>query len=209
MKEYDIENKIKTFLECINVKDYNFLKAFVPITHPITDKQHKISKALWPINYQPTYYSNMVYSHKESEKDEIYKLVKEMIDKQYTCLVYNPDNKKIIINQTEKKSCNPISHSIMNLINRYSSELLNGSINTKTHIPNEDLNFTEQYFMENMYIISKNEPCPMCSMALTHSRIKRLYYLTKSDNGAIESKLKLCNYENLNHSFQSFRIEIY
>jgi tRNA-specific adenosine deaminase 3 len=203
MKELNIEEKIKHFLSTLKISEFKIVKRFLPITQPITEKQHNICKSLWSVNFQPTYYSNMVYTHKGSEQEEIFKIIKEMQANKYDCLVYDSFNKKIISTAISKKSVNPISHSLMNLIHSYSSR----SISCKTHSSNEDLKFTEQYFMENMYAFSMNEPCPMCSMALTHSRIKRLYYINKSDNGAIESKLKLCNYENLNHSYMCFRID--
>jgi tRNA-specific adenosine deaminase 3 len=206
MKELEIEDKIKQFLLSINVSEYKIQKNLIPITQPITQEQYNICKTMWTVNFQPTYYSNMIYKHKESEQDEIFKIVKEMKDINYDCLVYDPHMKEIVLSQKYKKSFNPISHSLMNLIQTYSLGLLNEL--GKTHSTNEDLKFTEQYFMENMYVFTTNEPCPMCSMALTHSRIKRLYYLNKSGNGSIESKLKLCNYENLNHSYTCFRIDI-
>jgi tRNA(Arg) A34 adenosine deaminase TadA len=49
----------------------------------------------------------------------------------------------------------------------------------------------------------------MCAMALVHSRISRLYFIEPNTfDGAITSKLKIADYESLNHSYLSFKINI-
>lgn len=50
------------------------------------------------------------------------------------------------------------------------------------------------------------EPCAMCSMALVHSRIRRLVYALPSANrGALGSRYRLHTEPSLNHHFQVFR----
>lgn len=51
------------------------------------------------------------------------------------------------------------------------------------------------------------EPCVMCSMALTHSRIRTIFFHKKHPtNGAICSHTKLQSVKSLNHHFQVFHI---
>ena len=38
----------------------------------------------------------------------------------------------------------------------------------------------EQYFMKDLYVFSSIEPCFMCSMALIHSRVNRLYFFNQN-----------------------------
>ena len=53
----------------------------------------------------------------------------------------------------------------------------------------------------------KEEPCMMCSMALIHNRIARLYFCdTNEKEGALISKYSLDNY-NLNHHYLIFQIK--
>lgn len=51
------------------------------------------------------------------------------------------------------------------------------------------------------------EPCIMCSMALTHSRIRRIFFQEKQLNGGICSLVKLQSIKALNHHFQVFHIQ--
>lgn len=49
-----------------------------------------------------------------------------------------------------------------------------------------------------------HEPCFMCTMALVHSRIKRVFYGTCTEDGALGTKAKLNTNRALNHRFEVF-----
>lgn len=89
-------------------------------------------------------------------------------------------------------------------------------LDKKENQKSENLNFLEsyhsfnkedQYYCQGLYLFTLKEPCFMCSMALVHSRVERVYFshYNKKD-GALISKLKLHNY-NLNHNYFVFKIE--
>ena len=70
---------------------------------------------------------------------------------------------------------------------------------------NENNNNNCQYYCEGLYVFTKEEPCIMCSMALIHNRISRLYFSDKNEkDGALFSKYSLDNY-NLNHHYLIFK----
>lgn len=51
------------------------------------------------------------------------------------------------------------------------------------------------------------EPCTMCTMALTHSRVRRIFFNEPQSTGAICSLIKFNSIKALNHHFQAFRID--
>ncbi|XP_033153802.1 probable inactive tRNA-specific adenosine deaminase-like protein 3 [Drosophila mauritiana] len=49
------------------------------------------------------------------------------------------------------------------------------------------------------------EPCLMCSMALVHSRAKRVFFVKNSDNGALATRFQLHSVRELNHHYEVFQ----
>ncbi|CAO3689417.1 unnamed protein product [Rhizopus stolonifer] len=50
-----------------------------------------------------------------------------------------------------------------------------------------------------------NEPCAMCSMALVHSRVARVFYCTPSKTGCLGTNYKIHSHPSLNHRFRVFK----
>ena len=71
---------------------------------------------------------------------------------------------------------------------------------------NENGDSGHQYYCEDLYVLSTDEPCMMCSMALIHNRISRFYFCNVNEKeGALISKYSLDNY-NLNHHYLIFKL---
>lgn len=54
-----------------------------------------------------------------------------------------------------------------------------------------------------------HEPCTFCAMALTHSRVSRVFYLFDNlENGALRSRMKLHTVKDLNHRFEAYKCDL-
>ncbi|KEG12969.1 putative deaminase [Trypanosoma grayi] len=62
------------------------------------------------------------------------------------------------------------------------------------------------YLANNMDLIVSHEPCVMCSMALVHSRIRRVFYcFPNRTHGGLGSVFPVHSIPSLNHHFRVFR----
>ncbi|KAL8619697.1 hypothetical protein ACOMHN_025783 [Nucella lapillus] len=64
---------------------------------------------------------------------------------------------------------------------------------------------TGPYLCTGYHAYMAVEPCPMCSMALLHSRVSRVFYSASQADGALGSRYKLHTIPSLNHHFEVFR----
>jgi len=96
------------------------------------------------------------------------------------------DGKMKIIGESEDNRLeNELEHAAMNLINQ-SAGLCD-------------------YILTGLEVYLYREPCIMCSMALSHSRVKNVFYIEPDPrNGALGSKDEIHALSQLNHRFNAF-----
>eukprot|EP00940_MAST-03C_sp_MAST-3C-sp2_P002115 g2115.t1 len=67
----------------------------------------------------------------------------------------------------------------------------------------------DAYLCTGCDIVLTSEPCVMCAMALTHSRIRRVFYaLPNERSGALGTRYCLHSISSLNHRFRVFEVPL-
>lgn len=113
-------------------------------------------------------------------------------------------NKELDRSATYTCSVNGVPETIKNFLHSHHPDVKFGS---QTYKSKESLDNPEDgpYLCTNYYVYVTHEPCVMCSMALVHSRAKRVFYGTKNvENGGLGSTCKVHCVKDLNHHFEAF-----
>ncbi|KAI8048390.1 cytidine deaminase-like protein [Syncephalis plumigaleata] len=158
-----------------------------------------------------------------------------------TAMMVNPTNNQLIAmaHDTRDIDKHPLHHAVMNCIemvaakerastSRKMNELGNTShkrsIDQILDTTNEEsYNNSNAYLCSNYDLYTIYEPCIMCSMALLHSRIGRVFYAiphhsngnsmsscaTGGGGGALGSQYRIHTHPKLNHKFKVYRHLLY
>jgi tRNA-specific adenosine deaminase 3 len=184
---------------------------------------------IWPINFRPNELDKeREKGHNESDKNKCIKYMNlakedskncesvynnlENMKGNFGAIIVNPNNSKIVmtsfisLQHSLKMSGDTIkNHPLLTptmLCIEGVSAIVRGEIDGKGSLPD---NF---YVCSGLDLYLTEEPDVMSSMALVHSRIRRVYYnKVSSQHGALETFHQLHSIRSLNHKFRVFRID--
>ncbi|ODQ68660.1 cytidine deaminase-like protein [Nadsonia fulvescens var. elongata DSM 6958] len=103
-------------------------------------------------------------------------------------LIVDPSTNRVVssVADSRKKAGNPLRHSIMDCVASVADRELNRRKYNDVELKKGD-DSDRNYLCLGLHVYTTHEPCPMCSMALMHSRVSRLIYIQSSPQvGAIE-----------------------
>jgi hypothetical protein len=150
----------------------------VPSEPPNTRDQLAIWSKIWPCSFKQP--SILPLTHSELSLDKILPILNSLSHD--STVLYNPLTSHITLGFTQD---HPLKHSIISAIDKFDVQ--------------------DNYYCSNMWVITTQEPCIMCGMALVHSRIDRLYFRERHHRGAFTYyKLHL---KKLNYMYRIVRVK--
>ncbi|KAJ2478583.1 tRNA-specific adenosine deaminase subunit tad3 [Coemansia sp. RSA 2131] len=204
--------------------DLEILVVKVPSNPPYTSAQFEQWSQVWPVTYRPPLkLKKPEFSSDEREYIEMCLQTATQL-KSKTADTENRANavvmgklqtRKIVAQaaDTTSESCHPLRHAIMNCIAlvadrevaRLTAEPVDDDNTVPMKRPHEPCNDQDVggYLCEGLDVFAVKEPCVMCTMALVHSRIGRLFFVEQSHNGGI-SRYAMHSHKALNHNFTAF-----
>lgn len=194
----------------------------VPLRPPLTREQYENSKQFWPTLFHedPWVTSAMkgsLFTSEECQSIEGFMQKAISASKQGLCLKQEPVGAVIVDPVTstvlavghDKRHVHPMQHAVMVCIDLVAHGQGGGAWNLRdeffcsTFVNNGPLDVP--YLCTGYDLYTTREPCIMCSMALVHSRIRRVFYGCQSENGGLGSAYKIHCQKGLNHHFQVFK----
>jgi tRNA-specific adenosine deaminase 3 len=150
----------------------------VPAIAPKSRSQTDIWSTVWPCVYKVPSFEPLV--HSQEELDFVTAVLHNMDDD--CALLFNSKDKSTAFARTSR---DPLGHCVMEAIHQYKG--------------GED-----QYYCSDCWLLTNQEPCIMCGMALVHSRVSRVYFRSASERGAFtEFALHL---QPVNYMYRVFRL---
>ncbi|CAB55073.2 CMP/dCMP-type deaminase domain-containing protein [Caenorhabditis elegans] len=158
-------------------------------TKPQTRRQFQVAKELWPTGFHPNHELEQLLDGSfltESLKKYVDRWLGEAARLGDGCIAVQNDE----LLSTGRPSSHPLGHPVMEMV---------GNL-PKRH--------GDDYLGTGSDVFLITEPCAMCSMALVHFRVKRVFYARNSRNGVLkEDGWQLHLEPSINHHYEVFRVE--
>ncbi|KAJ2491358.1 tRNA-specific adenosine deaminase subunit tad3 [Coemansia sp. RSA 2050] len=193
----------------------------VPTTAPYTAEQFNLWKTVWPVSFRPPALARTVLS--ADDREYIEKMLRHVADSlkagEVAVAICSPKSRLVMAETSvsqASRSVHPLKHAAMCCIARVADAELRrqeGTIPAKRpHSPSvvdgDGDAVAAGYLCEGLDVFASREPCVMCTMALVHSRIGRLFFLSPLPSSGGISRYSMHSCKSLNHHFSAFQCSI-
>uniref|UniRef100_A0A0K0F7W0 Acyl-CoA synthetase family member 4 (inferred by orthology to a human protein) n=1 Tax=Strongyloides venezuelensis TaxID=75913 RepID=A0A0K0F7W0_STRVS len=169
----------------------------VPSIMPLSKLQKEALKECWPLKCKRIKEVDDTINEtifQENEKKRIIELF-EQIEETNGVIIYDPKSDKIIVEIKDYQKSHILDHPVIRAIDML-AELQNKDIECK------------QYLATGYYLIIDEEICAMCSMALVHSRVHKVFFGKHlPSKGVFVSNWRIMEESKINHHYSLFMIQ--
>lgn len=151
-------------------------------------------------------------------------------------LIVNPDTQDVVALEVDAQASHPLHHAVMQALDAVATGYLaqsdtlengngagepqskrmrtpddeNGAATSACNMPQHSLceSSDQPYLCKGYDCYVVCEPCVMCAMALTHSRIRRVLYAKTDPSGALGGAIRLHGQAGLNHRLQVYHVQL-
>ena len=180
----------------------NTLTVNVPSGPLKTRAQYDFANTVWPCKFHEDRHLEGLL-HREWEdvwggaaKDEHISRIKNLGSN--SAILIDPKNQECVVKAESTTSLFLEKHVVMVLISNLAK--------TQCTSFGKDEEDREYYLCTGLDLYIEREPCFMCCMALVHSRIRRVFFSLKTNDGGLSGTTKIHVMKALNHSFQVFHV---
>ncbi|KRZ66817.1 putative inactive tRNA-specific adenosine deaminase-like protein 3 [Trichinella papuae] len=218
------ENKLSK-AECFSdLAKLKLLKINVPKYPPLTRSQYEAAMLIWPVAFHPNKrIANLMDLSIFSNADvfNANRYMRMCIDSAKKvegqvgvgCAIVEPKTGTVIsVANNSLTSENPIQHAVMCAIDLVAEfqggKPLSRQCSGVLHAEKDKLSPSSGscfYLCTGFDCYVTREPCAMCSMALLHSRIRRVFYGYPVNHGALGSAAMIHILKSSNHRFDVFK----